>query len=211
MTTASTSVYQEAAQLGEHAVAAVEQQACAVLLDEVAAARAVRVLPGRRLAQDRDAHALELLLRGERLRLYPGDLDATALTVLRRRCWCVGALVSGLARRSFLSLTALFVLAGSCSATAASACSTSTRARVRRDLAIVALIVILFRDGLEVEGEMLQREWHAAAAQARARDADHRARSSRWPTHALTDLAGPSRSCSARCSRRPTRCSPRAS
>jgi NhaP-type Na+/H+ or K+/H+ antiporter len=27
------------------------------------------------------------------------------------------------------------------------------------DLAVVALIVILFRDGLEVEGEMLQREW----------------------------------------------------
>ena len=28
------------------------------------------------------------------------------------------------------------------------------------DLAFVALIVILFRDGLEVEGEMLQRAWH---------------------------------------------------
>ena len=40
-------------------------------------------------------------------------------------------------------------------------------ARLRRparsfvhDLAVVALIVILFRDGLEVEAEMLQREWH---------------------------------------------------
>ena len=29
-----------------------------------------------------------------------------------------------------------------------------------RDLAIVALVVILFRDGLEVEAEMLQRAWH---------------------------------------------------
>jgi sodium/hydrogen antiporter len=29
-----------------------------------------------------------------------------------------------------------------------------------RDLAVVALIVILFRDGLEVEGEMLQTAWH---------------------------------------------------
>ena len=28
------------------------------------------------------------------------------------------------------------------------------------DLAIVALIVILFRDGLEVEAEMLQKAWH---------------------------------------------------
>ena len=27
-------------------------------------------------------------------------------------------------------------------------------------LAIVALVVILFRDGLEVEAEMLRREWH---------------------------------------------------
>jgi sodium/hydrogen antiporter len=31
------------------------------------------------------------------------------------------------------------------------------------DLAFAALIVILFRDGLEVEGEMLQREWHLPA------------------------------------------------
>jgi len=29
-----------------------------------------------------------------------------------------------------------------------------------RDLAAVALIVILFRDGLEVDGELLQRHWH---------------------------------------------------
>ena len=28
------------------------------------------------------------------------------------------------------------------------------------DLATVALIVILFRDGLEVEAEMLQAHWH---------------------------------------------------
>ena len=31
-------------------------------------------------------------------------------------------------------------------------------------LAIVALIVILFRDGLEVEAEMLQREWRSRCA-----------------------------------------------
>ena len=40
-----------------------------------------------------------------------------------------GALLSGLAHRSFLSLTALFVLTGFCSARAASASCTSTRDR----------------------------------------------------------------------------------
>ena len=39
----------------------------------------------------------------------------------------IGALASGIAHRSFLSLTAVFVLAGSCWAMAASACSTSFR------------------------------------------------------------------------------------
>ena len=73
----------------------------------------------------------------------------------------VGALVSGLVRRSFLSLAALFVSPASCSATAGWRCSTSrARSGFVHDLAIVALIVILFRDGLEVEAEMLQREWH---------------------------------------------------
>jgi hypothetical protein len=45
-----------AAQLGEHAVAAVEEQADALLLDQVSGARAVRVLPGRRLAEHGDLH-----------------------------------------------------------------------------------------------------------------------------------------------------------
>jgi NhaP-type Na+/H+ or K+/H+ antiporter len=34
------------------------------------------------------------------------------------------------------------------------------RGHLVEDLAVVALVVILFRDGLEVDGEMLQREWH---------------------------------------------------
>ena len=72
----------------------------------------------------------------------------------------IGALASGLAHRSFLSLTAVFVLAGFLLGEAASACSTSTpRSEFVHDLAIVALIVILFRDGLEVEAEMLQKAW----------------------------------------------------
>ena len=43
------------AQLAEHAVAAVEQQPRAALLDQVAAASAAGVLPGRRLPQHGDS------------------------------------------------------------------------------------------------------------------------------------------------------------
>ena len=76
----------------------------------------------------------------------------------------VGALASGLAHRSFLSLTAVFVVAASCSATAGSGCSTfDAQSAFVEDLATVALIVILFRDGLEVEAEMLQRAWRLPA------------------------------------------------
>jgi hypothetical protein len=57
-------VVAEAPQLGEDAVAAVEEQARPVLLDEVPAAGADGVLPGRRLAQDRDVQPASLLLRG---------------------------------------------------------------------------------------------------------------------------------------------------
>ena len=73
----------------------------------------------------------------------------------------VGALLSGLARRSFLSLTALFVLAGFLVGDGGLQwISFSARSGFVQDLAYAALIVILFRDGLEVESEMLQREWH---------------------------------------------------
>src|SRR3954467_8908356 len=84
----------------------------------------------------------------------------TALTVLGALL-VGGALVSGIARRSMLSLTAVFVLVG--------VALGSGGVHVREidpsggfvaDLAIVALVVILFRDGLEVEAEMLRTEWH---------------------------------------------------
>ncbi len=73
----------------------------------------------------------------------------------------VGALISGIARRSFLSLTAVFVLAGV-------VLGEGGLEILRFDptggfvtvLATVALVVILFRDGLEVEAEMLRHEWH---------------------------------------------------
>jgi sodium/hydrogen antiporter len=73
----------------------------------------------------------------------------------------VGALVSGIARRSFLSLTALFVLAGFLLGPAGvSVLEFDPRSGFVQQLAIVALVVILFRDGLEVEAEMLQTAWH---------------------------------------------------
>src|SRR5919199_865732 len=72
-----------------------------------------------------------------------------------------GALVSGLARRSFLSLTALFVLTGlAVGQGGLGILELDPRSGFVRDLAVVALIVILFRDGLEVEAEMLQTAWH---------------------------------------------------
>jgi NhaP-type Na+/H+ or K+/H+ antiporter len=72
-----------------------------------------------------------------------------------------GALVSGLVHRSFLSMTALFVVAGFVLGQGGLDVLTfDPTSGFVADLAVVALIVILFRDGLEVEAEMLQRAWH---------------------------------------------------
>jgi len=76
----------------------------------------------------------------------------------------LGALASGLAQRSFLSLTALFVLAGfALGPGGLGKIDFRPHSGFVEDLAFAALIVILFRDGLEVEGEMLKREWHLPA------------------------------------------------
>jgi sodium/hydrogen antiporter len=73
----------------------------------------------------------------------------------------LGALVSGVARRSFVSLTALFVLAGFVLGQGGfGALHFHARSSFVSDLAVVALIVILFRDGLEVDAELLQTHWH---------------------------------------------------
>jgi sodium/hydrogen antiporter len=73
----------------------------------------------------------------------------------------LGALVSGIAHRSFLSLTALFVVAGFVLGHGGlEVLDFDQHSGFVSQLAIVALIVILFRDGLEVESEMLQRAWH---------------------------------------------------
>ncbi len=74
----------------------------------------------------------------------------------------LGALLAGIAHRSFLSLTAVFVVAGFVLGHgAADVLTFDPLSGFVNGLATVALIVILFRDGLEVEAEMLQRAWHA--------------------------------------------------
>src|ERR671928_690467 len=84
----------------------------------------------------------------------------TALTVLGALL-VGGALVSGIARRSFLSLTAAFVLIGVVLGQGGfDVLRFDETSGFVGDLAVVALVVILFRDGLEVEAEMLRTEWH---------------------------------------------------
>ncbi|MDP9344213.1 MAG: cation:proton antiporter [Actinomycetota bacterium] len=71
-----------------------------------------------------------------------------------------GALLSGLARRSILSLTAVFVLLGVVLGDGGiGVLDFDPRSGFVEDLAITALVLILFRDGLEVEAEMLQKAW----------------------------------------------------
>ncbi len=73
----------------------------------------------------------------------------------------LGSLLSGLARRSMLSLALLFVLAGFLLGPGAiDVLHFRPNSGWVTDLATVALIVILFRDGLEADAEMLQRHWH---------------------------------------------------
>lgn len=89
----------------------------------------------------------------------PGGFDVVVLVF--GGLLMAGALLSGLARRSFLSLTALFVLAGFVLGRGGlEVLDLDPRSGFVADLAIVALVVILFRDGLEVESEMLQKAWH---------------------------------------------------
>jgi sodium/hydrogen antiporter len=72
-----------------------------------------------------------------------------------------GALVAGLARRSFLSLTAGFVAAGFLLGHGGlEVVDFDPTSDFVQGLAVVALVLILFRDGLEVEEEMLQKAWH---------------------------------------------------
>jgi sodium/hydrogen antiporter len=90
--------------------------------------------------------------------------DFDVITLIFGGLLMAGALASGLAHRSFLSLTALFVIAGFLLGDGAlGVLEVDPRGAFVHDLAIVALIVILFRDGLEVEAEMLQTAWRLPA------------------------------------------------
>lgn len=72
-----------------------------------------------------------------------------------------GALVAGLARRSFLSLTAAFVVAGFMLGQGGlEVLDFDPHSGFVQGLAVIALVLILFRDGLDVDEEMLQRAWH---------------------------------------------------
>lgn len=73
----------------------------------------------------------------------------------------LGALLSGLARRTFVTLTGVFVIAGFILGDGVTGVlHFDARSPFVSELATVALIVILFRDGLEVDGELLQSHWH---------------------------------------------------
>ena len=88
----------------------------------------------------------------------PGQFDE-AVAVLAALL-VVGALISGVAHRSFLSLTALFVVAGFVLGEGGlEVLEFDPESGFVSSLAVVALILILFRDGLEVEAEMLQQAW----------------------------------------------------
>jgi sodium/hydrogen antiporter len=73
----------------------------------------------------------------------------------------IGALLSGLARRSFLSLAPVFVAAGFVlGQDGFEVLDLDPHSDFVQGLAVIALLLILFRDGLEVEAEMLQKAWH---------------------------------------------------
>jgi NhaP-type Na+/H+ or K+/H+ antiporter len=88
-----------------------------------------------------------------------GGLFEHSVTVLGALL-VLGALIAGLARRSFLSLTAVFVLAGfALGHGGLQVLEFKPTSGFVASLAVVALILLLFRDGLEVEAEMLQTAW----------------------------------------------------
>jgi NhaP-type Na+/H+ or K+/H+ antiporter len=73
----------------------------------------------------------------------------------------LGALVSGLAGRTFVSLAAGFVVVGFLLGEGGTELiEFDPTSGFVQGLAVVALILILFRDGLEVEEEMLHDAWH---------------------------------------------------
>ena len=75
-----------------------------------------------------------------------------------------GALLSEVVNRSFVSLAAVFVVVGFILGNGGIGVLDFTRdSGFGADLATVALIVILLRDGLEVDGDMVRSNWHLPA------------------------------------------------
>ena len=75
-----------------------------------------------------------------------------------------GALSAGVMHRSLLSMVPVYVLAGYLlGSDGFDVLHFTPSSHFVTQLAEVGLIVILFRDGLEVEGELLQREWRLPA------------------------------------------------
>jgi NhaP-type Na+/H+ or K+/H+ antiporter len=73
----------------------------------------------------------------------------------------LGAVVSGLVQRSFLALTPLFVVIGFVLGRGGlGVLEFDAGSGFVEIVALTALIVILFRDGLEVDEEMLRTAWH---------------------------------------------------
>jgi NhaP-type Na+/H+ or K+/H+ antiporter len=92
----------------------------------------------------------------------PGEFSDTVLVL--GGLLMLGALVSGVAKRSFLALTPVFVLAGFLLGDGGfEVLEFSPQSEFVTIVATIALIVILFRDGLEVESELLQQAWHLPA------------------------------------------------
>ena len=89
--------------------------------------------------------------------MHPFEATVLALGALLM----VGALLSGWAHRTFVSLTAVFVVAGFLLGEGGlEVLEFDPQSDFVKDLAIVALVVLLFRDGLEVEEETLRGSWH---------------------------------------------------
>ncbi|MGI8633257.1 MAG: cation:proton antiporter [Solirubrobacterales bacterium] len=75
-----------------------------------------------------------------------------------------GALIAGLARRTFVSLTALFVVAGVVLGDVGLGfLEFDPESTFVEELAILALVLILFADGLKVDEEMLRGAWRLPA------------------------------------------------
>ena len=112
----------------------------------------------------------------------------------------LGALVSGLPGAASCRSRRRSWWPASCWARAGSGCSSSIPpSAFVQGLAVVALVLILFRDGLEVEEEMLQKAWHLPLRKL-VLAMPLTAILVAALTHAVTDLDWTESSCSARCS-----------